>query len=127
LVQEASYAYVAKSGPYLQKRLPAWAAPFGALAGALIDFGRGALLHARLLSADLSCEWQEKPPAALDELWSGRLQGLECGIGVRDRQYLSWRFGMGDWRTAVVTARGNARPVAYMICRRTNDELVVAD
>lgn len=124
---EASYAYVVRSGPYLRRKLPAWAAPIATLGGELVDLGRGILLRARALRSGLSCEWHAQMPDALDGLWSSSLEGLRFGIGVRNRQYLAWRFELGDWRLGLVSARRDGRPVAYMACRRIDDELHVAD
>lgn len=127
LLQEASYAYVVRTGPYLQRKLPAWAAWIGSLAGALIDQFRAWNLWGKTLFPNLHCTWSADAPPDLDALWAGRVAGLACGMGVRDRQYLGWRFSSPDWRFAVVSGKRDSEPLAYMACRRAGDELLVGD
>lgn len=127
ILQEISYAYVVRTGSYLQRTLPAWAAPLGTAGGAILDLCRGVLLRGGALTADVVCMWRSDPTPVHDALWTGHLEGLDHGIGVRDWRNLSWRFGSAGWRYALVTTRRDSRPVAYMVCRVVDDELIVAD
>lgn len=127
LLQETSYAYVLRSGPYIQRRIPAWAAPLGVAAGWTVDVVRSALLRLWLLASGFRPTWESAPPAGVDELWaeSGIVAG--CTVGVRDRRFLGWRFGSAGWRFAVIRGPAQTGIVAYMACRITGDELHIGD
>ena len=127
VLQEVSYAYVTRTGSYLQRALPSWAAPLGAATGALLDMFRGMLLRGGALAGGAFCEWRSDPTPDHDALWSRQLEGQHPGMGVRDCRHLSWRFGSADWRYAVVMAKRDSSLLAYMICRRVDDELIVSD
>lgn len=126
-LQEASLAYVVRSGAYLGRKLPQWASHAGTIAGGVIDLARGALLRIRSMVSGLDCNWCAEPPAGVDELWSEAVADLDAGIGVRDRRYLEWRFRGPEWRFAAVTSKGRSRLHAYMACRRIGDELHIGD
>lgn len=126
-LQEASLAYVVRSGGYLRRKLPQWAWLAGSIAGGVIDLARGALLRIRAMASDIECNWCAEPPAGVDALWSQTAADLDAGIGVRDRRYLEWRFRGPEWRFAAVTSKGGSRLHAYMACRQIGDELHIGD
>lgn len=125
LLSEGSYAYVVRSRKYLEKRAPGWAAPVMRLAAAGVDLVRANVLRLRVVVSGFRCEWSRSPPAGLDELWSHTSSQNRC-IGVRDADFVAWRFEHPDWIFASVTNTQTGL-AAYMACRKLGEEWLIGD
>ena len=77
------------SAVYLRRRMPGWLAACSGRGG---GSARRPALRFRLLGGQLSGSWQTGFDAGFDELWQRCAHGARC-IGVRDQNFLKWRFG----------------------------------
>lgn len=120
------YARVLRFRSYLQRLLPAWLAAPGSW---LIDALDRIRIGARLLSTPNYAEWVRDFDGSFDVLWEAFDKSGQC-IGVRDREFLRWRFGDQPGHTYDVLAIRNGRDDslrAYFVCDRSGEALAVAD
>lgn len=120
-------ARVLRSTPYLSRMLPAGLAR---LFGPVVD--RGLRLAAVLRfgsSRRFASGWCDRPDARFDGLWA-RCAAKRVLMGVRDREYLAWRFAdcpRRRFRFFVVTQAGDGRLLAYAACEAEERALHVRD
>lgn len=120
------YVRVLRFGVYLRRRMSAWlAGPVGAVADVL----DGLMLRFRLLGRSLSGGWQADFDAGFDALWQRCTKNARC-IGVRDQNFLKWRFGSQpghQYRVFTVRSRDARTLEAYFVCERSEHTLVIKD
>lgn len=118
---------VLRARSYLSRFLPSWA---GRAAGAAIDGARlASIAVARLASPGFCSEWLEAPDARFDDLWS-RAAPRQSLVGVRDRDFLAWRFAdcpLHAYRFFAVVSRADGRLAAYAVCETQQHALHVRD
>jgi hypothetical protein len=120
------YVRVLRFGLYLRRRMPGWLA---SATGAMADLLDGLMLRAKLLRGGLSGDWQAGFDAGFDALWQRCAKHARC-IGVRDQDFLKWRFGSQpghEYRVFAVRSRDAATLEAYFVCERNEHTLVVKD
>lgn len=121
------YSKVLHHGTYLKRRLPpVVSAVLGAAADRLLPWyfrPHRALLNAR------ESRWVLATDARFDALWQ-RVRGFDGLMGVRDAQFLSWRFLSQPghhYRIFVLTPKGEAGISAYAVCEADGRALRIRD
>ena len=125
--QMVRYVRVIRSATYLARYLPQW---LSRAVGPILDVVRCAANElSSLASRDYVSSWQDCPDERFNELWqrSARPDHL---MGVRDEQYLTWRFSERPFHahrflTLVSTVSG--RLIGYAACEMTQHSLQVND
>ena len=120
------YARVLHFQAYLRRVLPAWLAT---PASWIIDALDRVRLTARLFSSPNYAEWVSDFDDSFDTLWNAVDKSGQC-IGVRNREFLRWRFGAQPGHTFEVLAirrRHDGSLRAYFVCDRSGEALSVAD
>ena len=118
------YTRVVRSGTYLERLLPRWAAKPLAVFTDTLDW-IGMRLQLALTSG--VGQWVKEFDASFDALWAAYGKSDLC-IGVRDRDFLQWRFGDQpgrSYQTFVVRREGELR--AYFVCEIGGQTLRVKD
>lgn len=118
---------VLRSAGYLARKVPALV---GQLAGPVIDQVRRAhLALGSPGSSGMRAAWMERPDARFDDLWR-RCAGLADVIGVRDADFLAWRFvefPFGQHEFFALVSPDETRLVAYAACEAVGSVLHVHD
>ena len=125
--QMVRYVRVIRSATYLARYLPQW---LSRVIGPIIDAARrvaGTL--SSLTTRGYIVRWQDRPDARFNELWQ-RSTIPDQIMGVRDQQYLTWRFSecpfySHSFLTLVSTA--NDRLIGYAACELARPTLHVSD
>jgi len=121
------FAVVIRHAPYLARTLPD---PIARLGGAILDVASSGLrlLRARALPR-LQGEWVNDFDQRFDALWS-RVPTTGRLIGVRDSEFLRWRFLRQPgrtYRTLTVRAPGAAELIGYFVSEMQGNVLSVRD
>ena len=125
--QMGRYVRVLRAAGYLNRHLPGWVS---CVVGPIIDLTRLAALMFRCAAKrGYSAQWQARPDARFNDLWV-RSAKPEQLMGVRDEQYLSWRFV--DCPLAVhafftLVSNLDQRLVGYAVCEFEQQTLHVRD
>jgi hypothetical protein len=121
------YVRVLSVSRYLQQRS---GTRYGRLAGAVADVAYSALMrYTDRLHDDYVVEMADGFDERFDELWNGRRPDYPIAM-VRDRQYLSWRFGkcpLRDYTTLTLLSRDRSRLAGYAIRYMDGDCVTLAD
>ncbi len=125
--QMGRYVRVLRSAGYLTRHFPGW---MSRIVGPIIDLTRLAALMLRCApTRGYAVQWQDRPDARFNDLWarSGKPDQL---MGVRDEQYLSWRFvdcplATNTFFTLVSTL--DQRLIGYAVCEFEQQTLHVRD
>jgi hypothetical protein len=121
------YSRVLRHGAYLERYLPrALSALLGAVADRLIPLY---FVPRSVLFGAWQVAWVESFDERFDALWQ-RARDFNGLIGVRDSQFLSWRFLSQPghrYRIFTVTRRGKADIAAYAVCEADGAALHIRD
>ena len=122
-----SYVRVLRSGIYASRLFPRIPAALVRVVCWVADRVRIALVWAACRSSGLRTSWQRGIPESLEALWARTAAHPELATGVRDREFLQWRFDASrdEWLVLTVTQRNNT--LGYFVCRREGSELQVFD
>lgn len=117
---------VLRTADYLARYLPGW---LSRVVGPVIDRIRIGMLAVKCrLKSDFRGQWQARADARFDELW--KCASLpETLMGVRDSEFLNWRFGdnpLGKYDFFAVCSK-SGRLVAYAVCEAKKKSLNVQD
>ncbi len=117
---------VLRTANYLAHYLPVW---LGNLIGPLIDRVRAMAQTPGGAKHGYKPAWIEQPGAEFDRLWA---ETVEPGviIGVRDREYLAWRFAdcpLEHCLFFVLRDSVASRLLGYAVCEVQDDTLQVYD
>ena len=125
--QMGRYVRVLRSAGYLSRHLPGWVSR---VVGPIIDLARLAALVFRLAATrGYSAKWQDRPDARFNDLW-GRSAKPDQLMGVRDEQYLSWRFvdcPLATYSFLTLVSTSDQRLVGYAVCEFEQQTLHVRD
>ena len=125
--QMVRYVRVIRSASYLARYLPQW---FSRLIGPMIDVTRrGVKLFSRSSMRDFVSCWQDRPDARFNDLWQ-RSAAPNQLMGVRDEQYLTWRFSECPFHThsfLTLVSTVDDQLVAYAVCEKTQQTFHVSD
>jgi hypothetical protein len=120
---------VLRSREYLARKLPAAVSgPIGVLVDAV---RRGGDALRRLASGGFRSGWVEAPDASFDALWD-RAADPEVVTGVRDSEFLAWRFAecpLHQYTFFVLRRGGDDALAAYAVCeaQEAQQTLTVCD
>lgn len=120
------FARVLRFRAYMQRVLPAWLA---LPASWVVDALDRIRIGARLFSSSNYAEWASDFDETFDTLWDAVDKRGQC-IGLRNREFLRWRFGKQPGHTFDVLAirsRRDGSLRAYFVCDRNGEALSVAD
>lgn len=121
------YSRVLRHGSYLKRRLPGWLSMLlGGVADRVVPFF---LKPERWRRNAWQCAWVDAFDARFDALWA-RASAFNGVIGVRDAQFLAWRFSAQpehQYRTFAVTAPGETGITAYAVCETIGTTLHLRD
>jgi hypothetical protein len=120
------YARVLRFQAYLRRVLPAWLAT---PVSWIFDAADRVRLSARLLAAPIYAEWVREYDESFDTLWNAFDKRGQC-IGVRDREFLRWRFGGQPghaFDALAIRSRRDGSLRGYFVCDRSGEALSVAD
>ena len=121
------YSKLLRHGVYLERHLPRW---LSSLLGALADRLTALYFEPRsVLLGAWQGAWVESFDERFDALWR-RARDFNGFIGVRDAQFLSWRFSLQPghrYRTFVVTRSGQTELAAYAVCEAEGGVLHIRD
>lgn len=118
-----SYARVLHTKPYLARLMPAFvASPIGFV----LDRIDAVVLRARISTQrlvnaacrDMQGTWVDKIGEEFDRLWMQLAKERLC-MGVRDADFLRWRFGRRpgfSYRTFAIRSKSTQRLCAYFVC-----------
>lgn len=120
------FVRVVRSRSYFARVLPAAiATAFGRVVDTVDDW----LLRIQLYGARNSGEWLSEFDSSFDALWADFDKSSIC-IGVRDRAFLSWRFGAQPgrhYRVFAVRRRDDKQLCMYFVCECSERLLSVKD
>lgn len=120
------FARVVRSQVYLERLVPRWVAmPLAAFSDTLDRFG----MQLQLLVTSVVGGWVNEFDASFDELWAA-LDKRDLCVGVRDREFLQWRFAQQpyhNYRTFVVKRKGSNALLMYFVCEISKASLRVKD
>ena len=120
------FARVVRSQIYLERLMPHWlAVPLAAFTDTMDRIG----MHLQLLLTSVGGGWVDRFDASFDDLWAALDKRNLC-VGVRDREFLQWRFEQQpehDYRTFVVKRKGSNALLMYFVCEISNTSLRVKD
>jgi hypothetical protein len=117
---------VLRTAGYLSHYLPAW---LGNLIGPLIDRVRVMAQSLGGANHGYTTAWVEQPDAEFDRLWAETVEP-EVIMGVRDREYLTWRFAdcpLEKCSFFVLRDPAASRLLGYAVCEVQDDTLQVYD
>ena len=120
------FVRVLRSGGYLQRRLPAWAA---ALVSRPLDLAMSAWTGVRSPGpGSFRAAWSTEVEARVDGLWETAAHG-NGPILVRDSNFLRWRFDRmpGKAFRHLNVDAGDGRMAAWFACEEDGGTLVVRD
>lgn len=120
------YARVLRSRPYLQRHMPSWCATPLALC---VDSTDRSITGLRLLFSGVVGEWLDEFDARFDRLWEAVPKQKLC-IGVRDREFLRWRFTDQQdkqFRIFAVRRVGADDLCSYFVCELLQGVVTVKD
>ena len=122
------FAHVIQSGAYLSRHLPRWAAPLGRAIAAVVDPVRAFRLRVDSALSGYRVTLDATAAEFMEDIWVSSAGPAECGIGVRNVEFLQWRFPRTEgWRFAVIRGVRQDRAVAYVAYRRNEDEFHIGD
>lgn len=113
-------------GGYLGRYIPRWLARIVARPAALLD---GCAMRLRVLGSTLAGEWLDRFDGRFDDLWR-RFDKEGRSLGVRDRQFLEWRFADQPGhrnQTFAISRRDTGELQMYFVCQRAGSALAVKD
>ncbi|HEU4654385.1 MAG TPA: hypothetical protein VFS47_10380 [Steroidobacteraceae bacterium] len=117
---------VIRSRAYLHRKVPAGiAAPLAWFTDAL----DAATISLRLTLRNVSGEWGDRIDSRIDSIW-GRVAKAGRAFGVRNQEFLAWRFEEQPgrtYRTFLVSRKHDLVPLVYFVCERTESFLVIRD
>lgn len=120
------FARVLRSQVYLERLMPRWAAlPLAIFSDTLDRIG----MRLQLLFTSVAGGWVHKFDASFDDLWAALDKRNLC-VGVRDREFLQWRFEQQpehDYRTFVVKRKDSSALLMYFVCEVSKTALRVKD
>jgi len=120
------FARVVRSQIYLERLMPRWVAvPLAAFTDSLDRIG----MQVQLLFTSVVGGWVDKFDASFDGLWAA-LDKHDLCVGVRDREFLQWRFEQQPghrYRTFVVRRKGSNALLMYFVCEISKTALRVKD
>lgn len=120
------YARVVRSQVYLERLMPHWlAVPLAAFTDTLDSIG----MELQLLFAPVVGGWVNNFDSSFDDLWAALDKKNLC-VGVRDREFLEWRFAQQpqrNYRTFVVKRKGSDALLMYFVCEISKTSLSVKD
>lgn len=121
------YSAVLRHSSYLERHLPGW---LSRLLGIPVDRSMRLLRKpGRWRSETWQASWVDGFDARFDSLWD-RAKGFDGLIGVRDAQFLAWRFLAQPghvYRIFVVTESGESGISGYAVCEAVGTTLHVRD
>lgn len=121
------YSRVLRHGNYLERRLPGWLSRLlGVAADRLVPFF---FKPERWKRNTWKGSWVDSFDARFDALWA-RAKVFNGLIGVRDAQFLAWRFSAQpghQYRILVMTAPGETGIAGYAVCEPIGTTLHLRD
>ena len=125
--QMVRYARVLRSAEYLARYL---SPRTSRVAGAIIDWILlGILIWRKPRARSYRTKWQQRPDARFDDLWQ-RTAAPDQLMGVRDEQYLAWRFGdylLRAYSFFTLVSAVDQCLIAYAVCEADQHSLHVRD
>ena len=125
--QIGRYVRVLRSAGYLIRHLPGWVSR---VLGPIIDLTRlTALVLRSAAKRGYSTQWQDRPDARFSDLWARSAKPDQL-MGVRDEQYLSWRFvdcPLATHTFFILVSTLDQRLVGYAVCEFEQQTLHVRD
>ena len=125
--QMGRYVRVLRSAGYLSRHLPGW---LSRVIGPIIDLTRlAALVFRRATTRGYISHWQDRPDARFNDLWTRSARPDQL-IGVRDEQYLSWRFvdcPLATYSFFTIVSAQDQCLVGYAVCEFEQQTLHVRD
>jgi hypothetical protein len=121
-----SYTRVLRTRTYLQRHVPLWCAAPLALCADTVD---RLVTRSRLLFSSVVGEWLDDFDARFDRLWEAMPKKNLC-VGVRNREFLRWRFGgqaHRRFRIFAVKALGSTELCSYFVCEYSQGAMFVKD
>ena len=125
--QMVRYVRVLRSSEYLARYIPRW---ISRVISPIIDWS---LLSAVVLrgfgAQEYIAQWQDRPDARFNDLWERSAKPDQL-IGVRDDQYLTWRFVDSPFRAhsfLTIVSNLDQRLVGYAACELLHQTLFVSD
>ena len=121
------YVRVVRSAEYLARQIPRW---ISRTIGPMIDWARLVEILLRGLgSRGYETQWQDRPDARFNELWE-RSDAPEQLMGVRDQEYLTWRFidtPFCNHMFFTLVSTFDQRLIGYAACEFSKQAMHVSD
>ncbi len=111
---------------YFERKLPALLSIPLAL---VTDWSDRLAIAAQVKGRGLHGEWIESFDARFDSLWT-RCAKEGRAIGLRNREFLEWRFGAQpghSYRIFAITGKESGELVAYFVCELSKSNLTIKD
>jgi hypothetical protein len=127
-LSSGNHARVLRSAKFVYRVLPRVPTPLVRVACGIVDRLRLLLPWMLCKLAGVRGQWRRELPGEIDELWRNAAAADGVATGVRDLQFLAWRFhpSRADWRVLAVTGRRGSL-LAYFVCLGKGDYLWVYD
>ena len=125
--QMVRYVRVLRSSEYLARHIPRW---ISRVISPIIDWTLlGAVVLRGFGAQEYIAQWQNRPDARFNDLWERSAKPDQL-IGVRDDQYLTWRFVDSPFRAhsfLTIVSNVDQRLVGYAACELEHQTLHVSD
>ena len=125
--QMVRYARVLRSTEYLARHLSPL---ISRVAGTIVDWILlGIFVWRKPRARSYLTKWQQRPDARFDDLWQ-RSAAPNQLMGVRDEQYLTWRFGdflLRAYSFFTLASAEDQRLIGYAVCEIDQQTLHVRD
>lgn len=114
--QLVRYVRVLRSAEYLARHIPRWASR---VIGPIIDWARSVdIVFRGMGTRDYIIQWQNRPDTRFNDLWERSAKPDQL-MGVRDEQYLTWRFSDSPFGThsfCTLVSIVDQRLIGYAAC-----------